>query len=127
MDEVIQMFSKGMASGNWWLVFSAVLMVVSGIVNRLAGNKIPVKYMPYVSIGLGVLLSVAGSMAEGKGWLESISRGVMMGLAGSGMYSAAGKYTPLKTRMPLALEDVPKEVAKEEPKAEETKEEKKDE
>ena len=136
MEQAVGTFTEALKSGNWWLAISAILMILSGVANRLSGYKIPKKYMPWISIALGIGTQMAGMLATGAHWADALASGVMMGLAASGLYSAGGKVLPVigkkaeegylqkrsqkATETPGEASEKSKEESKKEPEKEDT-------
>ena len=75
-----------------------IIMLLTWIVNFALGKfgwSIPAKYLPWVSVGLGVASQVAFALAAGVGWIDAVLAGVAVGFGGSGAYSAFGKHIGL--------------------------------
>lgn len=79
--------------GNQWaLGFAFVVMLLTWVVGRFLSNVFPVKVLPWVSIGLGVVLQVILLIASGQTWWAAVLGGLLTGTAASGLWSAVGKH-----------------------------------
>lgn len=97
---VIKYIFQAIREGRWaWLV-GLLLMLVTWLLNMGLGERIPRNVLPWVSIALGIGSSMLISIASGLHWLDSVGIGVSAGMAGSGGWSALGKYIRKANRAP---------------------------
>jgi hypothetical protein len=78
---------------NWTLVFAFSVMILVFIVRKLGLlARLPGHAVVWVSVGVGVLVSVASGLISGLGVLDAVLNGAIIGLSGSGLWSAIGKH-----------------------------------
>ena len=84
-------------AGNYLPAISGVVMVVIAVFHRFFEDRIPKRWLPLVSAGVGVLTAVALNMLDlalgcnKTDVLHALSTGLMVGSGASGFYSLAGK------------------------------------
>lgn len=65
------------------------------LVNRMGWlAKVPSKFLPWVSLALGVLTGVGHNLVQGQALTPAISQGVMAGVMASGMWELVLQYIP---------------------------------
>tara|TARA_Y100000034_G_scaffold115525_1_gene152777 strand:+ start:24236 stop:24745 length:510 start_codon:yes stop_codon:yes gene_type:complete len=78
---------------NWTLVFAFSVMILVFVVRKLGLlAKLPGHAVVWVSVGIGVLVSVASGLISGLSVLDAVLNGAVIGLSGSGLWSAIGKH-----------------------------------
>ena len=85
---------------NWTLVFALGVMLfvyalrVTSLLDKLGLSS---KALAWISLGVGLLTGVASALIAGLSWPAAIMEGVLIGLAGSGLWSSLGrKILPTK-------------------------------
>lgn len=63
----------------------AVVAVTVGLV-QVSKQYVPAKYIPLLSIGFGVLVSLAYAFSQGMDLITATIQGVVVGLTASGAY-----------------------------------------
>ena len=80
-------------SKNWTLVFAFSVMLLVFVVRKFGLlSKLPGHATVWVSVGIGVLVSVASGLISGLSVLDAVLNGAVIGLSGSGLWSALGKH-----------------------------------
>ena len=85
--------------GHWTLLAGLVLMMIVYLFNRLGmAAKIGTKAVPWVTVGLGLVGSVAYGLANGQAWPVALVNGLLMGSSAIAMWEAVIKnLTPKKS------------------------------
>jgi hypothetical protein len=76
------------------LIFVAVSMVLTRLLDAGLKEKIPKMALPWVSMGVGILGQVSVALVAGSDWKSAIVFGLVAGGAGAGGYSAGVKLLP---------------------------------
>jgi hypothetical protein len=71
---------------RWWPAFSALAMLLTWVFEKILKGRLPKKALPWVSLGLAAAVQFTG--------MQALIATFMTGLAGSGLWSAGGKYLP---------------------------------
>ena len=80
-------------SQNWTLVFSFSVMLLVFIIRKFGLlAKLPGHATVWVSVAIGVLVSVSSGLISGLSVLDAVLNGAIIGLSGSGLWSAVGKH-----------------------------------
>lgn len=95
-------FIDALQERNWTLAFALGTMLVVFLIRRFGLlDKLPRDAAAWVSVALGVCASAASALlTEDIALGEAVLNGVVAGLSGAGMWSAAGKH--VLTRKPRA-------------------------
>jgi len=70
---------------------SAILLAVgqllkSDLISSIIGAKVNTKFLPWITIAIGALISVGHGLAEGKIWYMSLAEGLIAGLLSNGIF-----------------------------------------
>jgi hypothetical protein len=89
IDGIVSAFQ----SKNWTLVFAFSLMIVIVVARKfgVVDKFVPVKAIPWVSLGLGVFWALASGLVAGQAWGAAILEGLTVGLSATGLWEALGK------------------------------------
>jgi hypothetical protein len=69
-----------------------IIMMLVYVIVKYMWKAFPDKWLPWMSISLGVLADVSLDLsAGGKAWWQAILSGLTTGTAASGLWSAIGK------------------------------------
>lgn len=96
--EVVSLFR----SQEWALGISALIMLGLALLRRFRVlDRIPSKYVPWVSACLGLLLALGDALSTGGALTANrILMGLASGLAASGLWGLVGKHIPLLAQVP---------------------------
>lgn len=91
MDAVMQAFSHHQAVLGSGLAIAAGLAVV----NRMGWlSKVPGKFLPWVSLAIGVLSGIAINLEHGQPWQAAAIHGAMSGLVATGAWELVLQHIP---------------------------------
>lgn len=101
MDDLLTPLTNGILHKNW-IVITGVILVFGVRFARKAGflAKIDPKYLPGVTMGLGVLLAMGDNLLSATtstNWSETLVRGLMAGLSATGLWEAGLKHVDKST------------------------------
>jgi len=96
-------FFSALADRNWPLVAAIGLTFIVFFIRGIAKEKIPTKFLPYITLGVAVISAVAGRMiqyiSESKPWWHGLIHGVVEGfsvaLPAMGWWSSVVKHVPI--------------------------------
>ena len=92
--EAVTSLMNAYDTSNWTLVFAFAVMIlvyalrVTGLLEKVGLSS---KALTWISLGVGLLTGLASALIAGLPWPAAIMEGVLIGLAGSGLWSAVGK------------------------------------
>lgn len=81
-------------AGNWLWLAALVLMLVTWFISRIFKHRIPKRILPWLAIGLATTTQFLLTLANGGSFLAAVGRGLSLGFATAGGYSAIGRYIP---------------------------------
>jgi hypothetical protein len=90
--EYVEKIIDAYSNKDWGILAGLSIMLLIWIVKRFVWTSLPVSALPWVSIGLGVLVAVATALMAGQLWWKAILNGLTTGAAASGLWSAVGKH-----------------------------------
>jgi hypothetical protein len=89
---VVGLLKKAYSSRRWMLLAALVLTVlVAGVRMFSLGQKLPAELVPWVTLGLAMLTSIALGLQAGKRWDTMLITGVSVGIAAIGGFETFGK------------------------------------
>jgi hypothetical protein len=93
LDGLIDGIADAYQSKDWTLVFAFALMIIIVVVRKLGilDKFVPVKALPWVSLGIGVLWAVGSALVAGQAWVSAIIQVMTVGLSATGLWEALGK------------------------------------
>lgn len=79
---------------NYGPAVGAIIMLLVFLFNKLAAGKLSSKLLPWVSVGLGVVLAICNNLVAEVPmvWYMAILNGLFYGTAASGLWSLVGKW-----------------------------------
>ena len=81
------------AAHNWMLLVGLVIMVIVFLFNVFVLPKeMNSNYLPWISVGVGVILQFAAVLIAGQGWGQAINMALITGSSGAGLWSLVGKH-----------------------------------
>jgi hypothetical protein len=90
--EIFDTLLNAVQSKNWSLAAACVLMIlVWGLRKSKALAKVDSKALPWISVAMGVAWSASSAALDGEQWGAAILQGILVGLAGSGLWDTLGK------------------------------------
>lgn len=103
------------AQKEWGIAIGFVLMLlVWGV--TLFWKSIPSAYLPWLSVGLSVVGTVAVELSVGRSWWRAILSALTTGTSASGLYSLFGKKILKKRKKTAKKEEAKPEEKKDAPK-----------
>ncbi len=95
---LLDVIVKGFQDRNWSLAIGAIFMLLVWLFNKLTfiKEKIPLKALPWVSMGMAVLAACGTNMLAHGSWLSTIVIGIQTGLMATGTWEALGKHVLVK-------------------------------
>jgi len=83
---------------HWGVAIGLMVMVLvslfRGVVYKLVNKKIPTKCLPWIAVGIGLLISLSSVLIQGGSYYDLIWNSLEFGLIACGLYSAGGKLIP---------------------------------
>lgn len=92
-------FWQAISDNNWPLVVAIALTFLVYLIRNISKDKIPKKYLPYLTLGIAVVSSVSTRMtqyiSEGMTWwhglIQGFMEGLIIGLTAMGFWSSGIK------------------------------------
>lgn len=95
MAEVLQLLEPIAKAGNdndWALTVAGILTLLVFIVRKTRLMKnVPPEWVPYVTLGTAMALSMSASLAAGASLLSAVTTGLVIGLSAIGGWETIGK------------------------------------
>lgn len=95
MAEVLQLLEPIAKAGNdndWALTVAGILTLLVFVVRKTRLMKnVPPEWVPYVTLGTAMALSMSASLAAGASLLSAVTTGLVIGLSAIGGWETIGK------------------------------------
>lgn len=89
---IMDVLVSAAGQAHWAVLAGAVLMVLVWTFRKVTKDRLPVKWLPLVTQGLGLVVAVAEMLIADVVWWQALLFGVFVGGAASGFWSTLGKY-----------------------------------
>ena len=88
----VQSIKTAWSSKTWGVVVGFILMLIVYTLVKFVWTTFPANYLPYMSIGLGILGNVGWELAiGGQVWWQALLSGITTGLSATGIWEVGGK------------------------------------
>lgn len=103
---LLELIISGFRTGQTAPAVAALLTLVVWLTRRFALPKLPASALPWVAMASGVVAEVGSMLLVEKTWWVAVIRGLVVGAAAAGLWSAVFKHflaPPTPTPAPLEL------------------------